>query len=55
MKYSVIVTYATGERTGATVSASGLGAAWGKVFELFDKADVRGVELAAILTPERRK
>jgi hypothetical protein len=22
---------------------------------MFDKADVRGVELAAILTPERRK
>lgn len=30
-------------------------AAWEKVFEIFDKADVRGVELAAILTPERRK
>lgn len=33
--------------------ASGIG--WDKVFEMFDKADVRGVELAAILTPERRK
>lgn len=30
-------------------------AAWDKVFGMFDKADVRGVELAAILTPERRK
>ena len=53
MKYAVIVTYTTGERTGATVS--GGAAAWDKVFEMFDKADVRGVELAAILTPERRK
>ena len=55
MKYAVIITYTTGEKTGATVSANGIGAAWEKVFELFDKADVRGVELAAILTPERRK
>ena len=54
MKYAVIVTYTTGERTGATVTASGCAAAWDKVFEMFDKADVRGVELAAILTPERR-
>ena len=52
MKYAVIVTYTTGERT---VTASGCAAAWDKVFEMFDKADVRGVELAAILTPERRK
>ena len=29
--------------------------AWEKVFELFGRADVRGVELAAILTPARRK
>ena len=53
MKYAVIVTYTTGERTGATVSADGLEAAWEKVFGLFPKADVRAVELAAILTPER--
>ena len=55
MKYAVIVTYTTGEKTGAPVTASGCPAAWDKVFEVFDKADVRGVELAAILTPERRK
>ena len=55
MKYAVIVTYTTGERTGATVTASGCAAAWDKVFEMFDKADVRGVELAAILTPFFRK
>lgn len=53
MKYAAIITYTTGERTGATISASGLEAAWEKVFGLFPKADVRAVELAAILTPER--
>ena len=53
MKYAAIITYTTGERTGATVSANGLEAAWEKVFDLFPKADVRAVELAAILTQER--
>ena len=53
MKYAAIITYTTGERTGATVSANGLEAAWEKVFDLFPKADLRAVELAAILTPER--
>ena len=53
MKYAAIVTYTTGERTGATISARGLAAAWNKIFEVFDKEDVRGVELAPILTPER--
>lgn len=28
MKYAAIITYTTGERTGATVSANGLEAAW---------------------------
>lgn len=55
MKYAAIVTYTTGERTGASVSADSLASAWERVFELFDKEDVRGVELAAILTQERRK
>lgn len=55
MKYIVMITYTTGERTGATVTASGLAEAWEKVFDLFGSADVRGVELAAILTPERSK
>ena len=49
MKYAVIVTYTTSERTGATVTASGCAAAWDKVFEMFDKADVRGVELAVVI------
>ena len=55
MKYAVIVTYATGEKTGATVTASGCAAAWNKVFEMFGKTNVRGVEMAEILTPEREK
>ena len=55
MIYIAMITYTTGERTGATVTASGLAEAWEKVFELFGRADVRGVELAAILTPERSK
>ena len=55
MKYAVIITYTTGEKTGATVAASGCAAAWDKIFEMFDKTDVRSVELAAILLPERIK
>ena len=35
MKYAVIVTYTTGEKTGATVTASGCAAAWEKIFEMF--------------------
>ena len=54
MKYAAIITYTTGERTGATVSANGLEVAWEKVFDLFPKADVRAVELAAILTPDQQ-
>lgn len=37
MKYAVIVTYTTGEKTGATVTASGCAAAWDKVFEVFER------------------
>ena len=33
MKYIAMITYTTGERTGATVTASGLAEAWEKVFE----------------------
>lgn len=33
MKYAVIVTYTTGEKTGATVTASGCAAAWDKVLK----------------------
>ena len=53
MKYIAMITYTTGERTGATVTANSLAEEWEKVFDLFPKADVRAVELAAILTPER--
>jgi hypothetical protein len=53
VKYAVIVTYTTGERTGASISASDLTEAWEKLFSLFDKNKVRGVEFAAIVTEER--
>ena len=53
MKYAAIVTYTTGERSGATFSAPSLVAAWEKVFEIFNKSTVQAVELAEILTPER--
>lgn len=55
MKYAVIITYTTGERTGATISAKNLADAWEKVFEIFGKATAIAVELAPILTPERVK
>ena len=55
IKYIAMITYTAGERTGATVTANSLAEAWEKVFDLFGRADVRGVELAAILTPERSK
>ena len=55
MKYIAMITYTTGERTGATVTANSLAEAWEKVFDLFGRSDVCGVELAAILTPERSK
>ena len=55
MKYAVIITYTTGEKTGVTVAASGCAAVWDKIFEMFDKTNVRSVELAAILIPERIK
>ena len=52
MKYAVIVTYTTGERTGATVTASGCAAAWDKVFEMFDKAtEENGFELRTLERP----
>lgn len=53
MKYAAIVTYTTGERTGATLCAESMADAWEKVFEIFDKSMLRAVELAEILTTER--
>lgn len=53
MKYAAIITYTTGERTGATFCAESMADAWGTVFELFDKSALRAVELAEILTQER--
>lgn len=53
IKYSVIVEYTTGERTGATVTAFGQAGAWQKVLEMFDSRNLRSVQIAEILLPER--
>lgn len=53
MKYAVIVEYTTGEKTGATVTACGQAGAWHQVFEMFDCENVRSVQMAEILLPER--
>lgn len=53
MKYSVIVTWYSGETTGAIINADGPKAAWEKLFGLFDFRHIRGAQLAEILTVER--
>lgn len=53
MKYSVIITWYSGETTGAVINADGPKAAWEKLFELFDFRHIRGAQLAEILTVER--
>lgn len=53
MKYAAIVTYTTGERTGATITAKDMATAWTKIFDIFNSATVRAVEIAEILTPAR--
>lgn len=53
MKYAVIVEYTSGEKTGATVEACCMGAAWKRVFEMFDCDNVRSVQIAEILLPKR--
>lgn len=55
IKYAAVITYTTGERTGATFCAENMAGAWGAIFELFDKSMLRAVELAEILTPERAR
>lgn len=52
MKYAAIVTYTTGEKTGATINASCLAEAWEKLLAMFG-GKIRSAELAEILTPER--
>ena len=54
MKYAVIVTYSGGETTGAVITASSQEDAWERVMELFGCGkNIRGVQMACILTPER--
>lgn len=53
MKYSVIVEYLNGEKTGATVTACGFAGAWRQVREMFNWDIVRSVQIAEILLPER--
>lgn len=53
MKYAIIVEYTNGEKTGATVTAFGQAGAWQRVFEMFDCQNVRSVQVAEILLPER--
>ena len=49
MKYAVIVTWHSGETTGAVINADGPKAAWEKLFGLFDFRHIRSAQLAEIL------
>ena len=53
MKYAAIVTYVTGEKTGAVIEADGRLDAWQTLDDLFALETLRAVELVEILTPER--
>lgn len=53
MKYAVVVTFSDGSKTGAAIKAKCAADVWGKVLELFNVERIIGVEVAAILTPER--
>lgn len=53
MEYAAIVSYHSGETTGAVVKAKDTGEAWKKLFALFNPEKIMRAELAAILTPER--
>lgn len=54
MKFAAIITYTTGESTGATVQANDRSGAWQKLLEAFDGgASIRQVTLAQVLTKER--
>lgn len=54
IKYAAIVTYTTGEKTGATVKAKDLKDAWGKLLDMFSWK-IRSAELVEIVTPERAR
>lgn len=54
MEYAAIITYTTGEKTGATVKAPDREMAWRKLLEDFDYGDrVQAAELCEILTDDR--
>lgn len=54
MKYVAIATYASGESTGAVITADSHEAAWERVLELFDGGkNLRGIQMACVLTQER--
>lgn len=52
MKYAAIITWTSGETTGAVIKADGQKSAWEKLFQIFDSKHIRGAQLAEILTPE---
>lgn len=53
MKYAAIVTYIDGSQTGAVVEADNKEEAWQAVNGLFHLANLRAVQIAQILLPER--
>lgn len=52
-RYAVIVTFHSGETTGAVVEAETAGGAWGKVFSMFKPEIIAAAAVSMILTPER--
>lgn len=53
MKYSAIVTFHDGTKTGATITADSTAEAWTKLFDLIDPEYIGGATVTQILTPER--
>ena len=53
MKYTAIVTYPSGEKTGVVIKADSLYEAWHKLDDLIPLKNLRSVEFANILTQER--
>lgn len=54
MEFAAVITYNTGENTGAAVRADSRREAWHKLLDAFDGGEnIRSVQLAQVLTPER--
>lgn len=54
MKFAAILSYNTGEATGAAVQADNCREAWRKLLDAFDGGEnIRSIQLAQVLTPER--